>query len=42
MTTVYVANVRTAVEATAVAETADEAARLACEKGMEYLPERAR
>jgi hypothetical protein len=37
MTAVFVANVRTAVEATAVAGTADEAARLACEKGMEYL-----
>src|SRR4029079_13396123 len=37
MTAVFVANVRTSVEATAVAETADQAARLACEKAMEYL-----
>lgn len=37
MTTVFLANVRTAVEATAIAETADNAARLACEKAMEYL-----
>ena len=37
MTAVFVANVRTSVEATAVAETADQAARLACAKAMEYL-----
>lgn len=37
MTTVFVATVRTPVEATAVAHTADHAARLACEKAMEYL-----
>lgn len=35
MAAVFVANVRTAVEATAVAETADDATRLACEKAME-------
>lgn len=29
--------VRTLVEYTAVAQTAEQAARLACEKGMEYL-----
>ncbi|WP_245908937.1 hypothetical protein [Mycobacterium neglectum] len=37
MTTVFVATVRTAVEYTAVAHTAERAARLACGKGMEYL-----
>ncbi|UXA15504.1 hypothetical protein KXD97_24290 [Mycobacterium sp. SMC-8] len=37
MTTVFVATVRTPVEATAVAHTADQAARLACELGMESL-----
>lgn len=37
MTTVFVATVRTPVEFTAVAESAEQAARLACEKGMESL-----
>ena len=37
MTTVFVATVRTPVGDTAVAETAEQAARRACEKGMEYL-----
>jgi hypothetical protein len=37
MTTVFVATVRTSVEYTAVAETAEQAARLACGKGMEYV-----
>ncbi len=37
MTTVFIATVRTPVEYTAIAETAEHAAMRACEKGMEYL-----
>lgn len=37
MATVFIAIVSASCEAMAVAETADEAARLACEKAMEYL-----
>ncbi|WP_395311299.1 hypothetical protein V4U86_11355 [Mycobacterium sp. AMU20-3851] len=37
MTTVFVATVKTPVGYTAAAETAEQAARRACEKGMEYV-----
>ncbi len=37
MITVFVATVQTPVEYTAVAQTAEQAVRLACEKGMESL-----